>query len=77
MTPRPGARKLRALPVPEAIEDYEQVSVYAPADAERQTLLSTHETRAWVHPEKSAPRSSDTLRLESELRRRGLAREKR
>ena len=42
MTPRPGPRKLPAAPVPEAIEDYEQVSVYALDDAEREALLSTH-----------------------------------
>lgn len=157
MTHRLVPRKLPARPVPEAIEDYEQVSVYALDDAEREELLRSHaeytfnwatrdgwpvakgrcrgredaERKAWFYPEfarhlqpderqasafavrldsplrvvlevapekwitydgvkmfrdaagklpageKSAPKSSDTARLERELRRRGLAQEKR
>ena len=107
--------------MPDPIHDYEQVSVYALDDAQREELLHTHaectmKGRCVVHedtetnldsplrvvlevvPEKwithdgvkmfldaasklpaaskSAPKCSDTARLERELRRRGLAQEK-
>ena len=143
LTHRLVPRKLPARPVPEAIADYEQVSVYALDDAEREELLRScaectfnwatrdgwpvgvimsylwKDGRFWltagaqcvqrldsplrvvleVAPdkwitydgvkmfrdaagrlpagEKSASKSSDTVRLERELRRRGLAQEKR
>jgi len=76
--------------VPDPIHDYEQVSVYALDHAQREQLLRTRAGCSfnWATRDGwlmgvimsylwSAPKSSDVLRLERELVKRGLTPEKR
>ena len=76
--------------MPDPLHDYEQASVYALDDAQREELLRTHAecTFNWSTRDGwpmgvimsylwSAPKSSDVLRLERELVKRGLTPEKR